>query len=180
MRMHPVDDWIYGADRGLSPADFEKYDVSTDPATIVGDSPYHGDYPIGGNIWISEAGDQLVVAGAATFASNPDGLLDMIYQGSLPDDVEIQWADHTTEFGEWAVLLTDDSTELPNELAYYDEQTLARVSSGPLSDIPTLMGPVTTVGSHVFFNADGSKVIVVLEGTLTMDNYAVEVRDLGR
>ena len=53
-------------------------------------------------------------------------------------------------WGKVASLLPDGRTTtdvLTLALAYYVEQTLARLSSGPLSDIPTLTGPVTTVGS---------------------------------
>lgn len=57
---------------GLSPIDITWY--SADPATAlvtqIGDSPYHGDYPMGGRLFLSAAED-LVFTGAGTyFATN--------------------------------------------------------------------------------------------------------------
>ncbi|MEM6302688.1 MAG: PKD domain-containing protein, partial [Pseudomonadota bacterium] len=72
IRVHPIENWIYGADNNVTPMDFEKWDVSTFPPTSIGDSPYHGDYAIGGNIWISEDGDRAVVAGGNTFNLSSD------------------------------------------------------------------------------------------------------------
>jgi hypothetical protein len=61
-RLHPAGDRMYGADRGLSPSDIERYDVSAGPAHNVYDSPYHGDYGMCGDLWFSEDGLRIFTA----------------------------------------------------------------------------------------------------------------------
>src|SRR5207247_2440005 len=55
-KLHPNGTAIYGADNGLSPSDIEKYDISGGTARYLYDSPYHGDFPMCGDLWISNDG----------------------------------------------------------------------------------------------------------------------------
>lgn len=54
IKMHPSQKYIYGADRGLSPSDIEKYDLRDGEPKYLYDSPYHGDYAVCGDLtWSS-------------------------------------------------------------------------------------------------------------------------------
>jgi hypothetical protein len=75
--------YLYAANNGLSPSDFEKWDLRSGKAVRVGDSPYHGDYPICGNIWPSEDGTRLYTPCGATFRATTDPATDMTYAGTF-------------------------------------------------------------------------------------------------
>ncbi|MEM1187457.1 MAG: PKD domain-containing protein [Pseudomonadota bacterium] len=180
IRMHPIENWVYGADTGLSPSDFEKWDVSTFPPTSIGDSPYHGDYYIGGNIWISEDGDRAVVAGGNTFNLSSDPNLDMTYSGGVDNGLRVQWADHSTEIDTWAMVPSQNATaEFAGKLLMYSDQFFNLIESRPLASIPTATGGANADATHVFFTDDGSRAIVMLQGEGVIDRYAVQLIDLG-
>lgn len=58
-KLHPSGKYIYGADNGVSPTNFEKYDITGGTAQYMYDSPYHSEYNFNGDIWISEDGERL-------------------------------------------------------------------------------------------------------------------------
>lgn len=82
-RLHPSEKWIYGADNGLSPSDIEKYNIENGTAVNLYDSPYHGDYPMSGNLWFSEDGDRIFTKGKTVLKTSSDKASDMIYNGAL-------------------------------------------------------------------------------------------------
>jgi hypothetical protein len=175
--MHPIHGWVYGANRGLSPSDFEKWDVSSFPSVSVVDSPYHGVYAIGGNIWISEDGDRLVVAVGNTFRPSSDPDTDMTYMGAVPDNVLIAWADHATETGEWAVVTTDnyDDDTMEDKLIFYDDVYFNQLRVQDFEPIPTAASAIPTKADRVFYSDDGSTIILLLEGEGILDKFAVQV-----
>jgi hypothetical protein len=181
IRMHPVENWIYGADN----SDFEKYDVSTYPPLYVDDAPPHGSDPIGGNIWISETGNHLLVARWNIFHSSAHPGLDMTHAGSLPDFFQSQWANHSAEAGLWAVMTQEDTSSsiesLKHKLFLYSDDVFVRQSVSSFSSILTPQGRVPASGnasSRVFFNANGDKIILITYNSGLVDEYAVEIRDL--
>ncbi|WP_425411162.1 PKD domain-containing protein [Hyphococcus sp.] len=180
IRMHPNKPWVYGADRGLSPSDFEKWDVSTFPSTSLGDSPYHGDYPIAGNIWISESGNQLLVAGGNAFHSKADPSVDMTYAGRLADaGARVEWADHSSEAKAWAVATAEFSDEdTRGKLAFYDDEFLNRLRIEDPAPIPGAGGAShDTSASKVFYSEDGMQLIVLLRADGLFDNIAVHINE---
>lgn len=80
-RLHPNLEWIYAADTKLSPSDFAKW--GTDPLSYLRECPYHGDYPISGNLWYSADGAYIITRGGSVFYSTDDASTDMTYRGSL-------------------------------------------------------------------------------------------------
>ena len=180
LRMHPSRNWIYIATRGLSPSGFGKYDLSRFPTITETGSPYHGDYPISGNIWISEDGDRLLVAGGASFHASADPNTDMTYAGRLPQHFPIQWADHSAESDEWAVVTNDfenDRGEV-SKLAFYTGQHLNEVSMHDLAGIPkSQAGDAATSASHIFHTQEGSRVILILNGSGLLNSFAIQVTD---
>ncbi|MCP8899049.1 PKD domain-containing protein [Gilvimarinus xylanilyticus] len=80
LALHPSEDWLFAADNGLSPSDFEKYDISRDQIKSVGDSPYHGDYRIAGNLWITPDGSRLITRGGDAFFTSDMTYIDSVSQ----------------------------------------------------------------------------------------------------
>jgi|GEM_PF-1204848 len=174
LRMHPNGRWIYGADVGLSPSDFEKWDVSTYPPVTKGDSPYHGDYPIAGNIWISEDGDDLLVAGGYLFNSSEDPAVDMTYLDDLPNMGGIRWADHSTERNEWAVAEMTGTAPLVEYFADTDFQHLRDLA---IQKMPTLGGEIAVEPTWLFLSDDGVKTLVISAAPNGEDRFVLQVSD---
>lgn len=177
LRMHPVFDWIYGADVGLSPSDIEKWDASTFPTLRRGDSPYHGDFPFSGNIWISEDGERLFAASGNTFRSSADALLDMTYAGSVSESVFAIWADHSQERGEWAVAtnIWTNTPDLREKIVYFEDVFSGLLRSESSAPVPTHLRENPSTPRFVFFNDDGSRVIAVIEALDLDDPVAVQI-----
>lgn len=83
VRLHPNGVSIYGANNGLSPDDLEHYDIGAGVGTRLRDSPYHGDYPICGNLWINEEGSTIYSACGRAFRASMNADQDMRYAGAL-------------------------------------------------------------------------------------------------
>jgi hypothetical protein len=96
-RLHPSGKYIYGADNGLSPSDIEKYDIQNGVANMLYDSPYHGDYPMNGNLWFSEDGNRIFTRGKTVLKTSEIKSTDMLYNGTLNTDSNIEWLEHSTE-----------------------------------------------------------------------------------
>lgn len=151
-RLHPGGNAIYGADNGLSPADIERYDISTGPVSAVRDSPYHGDYAMCGNLWFSEEGLRIFTRCGNTFTASAVPSEDMLYRGSLTGTTSIQHLHHATASG--------NVLALADTLSIHDYATLAREG---LLQLPQLnLGtryPMT--GRFVFHSTDASKFYIV-------------------
>ena len=83
-RLHPSGDTLYAANNGLSPDDIENYHVETGTVSLFGDSRYHGDYAMCGNLWISDDGARIYTTCGATFGASAVPANDMLYAGTLP------------------------------------------------------------------------------------------------
>lgn len=95
-RLHPSGKYIYGADNGLSPSDIEKYDIQNGVANMLYDSPYHGDYPMNGNLWFSEDGNRIFTRGKTVLKTSEIKSTDMLYNGTLTADSNIEWLEHSS------------------------------------------------------------------------------------
>jgi hypothetical protein len=67
-KLHPGGAAIYVATRGLSPSDLERYDLEPNgvPKRAY-DAPYHGDYPVCGDLWFSDDGALIYTACGKVF-----------------------------------------------------------------------------------------------------------------
>lgn len=75
---------IYGATIGVSPADINRYDLDdAGTASEAYDSPYHGDYPIGGNLWLGKDGTSIFTRAGTVFRASDVEAEDMTYRGKL-------------------------------------------------------------------------------------------------
>lgn len=120
-RLHPNGEWAYGADNGLSPSNIEKYNVSSDIVQDLYQSPYWGDYTMGGNLWYSENGKKIFVRGGNAFQSTDEKSTDMIYVGAFSGNYGlIRWA---SDSAEQSLVLTVHENS-PQYLNSYDDEYL--------------------------------------------------------
>jgi len=184
MKLHPSGDYIYGADTGLSPSDFEKYDIRNGVASYMYDSPYHGDFSFGGNIWISEDGLRLFAASRNVFLSSENEDNDMTYNGSLEGEYAVSTLDHSSTSGLIATVLYEGSTwnGFPsNTVRIYEDQFLNLESE---KSIPPFLVPDGMGGGTVYqsqgrigmFNQSGSIFHIFVqaeEGSGLLNNWAL-------
>lgn len=172
LRMHPQGGKVYAANRGLSPSDIEKWTVSDiDNITHV-DSPYHGTYPMSGNVWISESGDRLVVAGGHVFRASDDPSLDMVYVATLPAGLIPNWADHSNPAGMWAIASA-------NLVTLITDTTYSTVRTVPVEPPFFDQANTSPIVDQVYFSEAGDKVIVVAHSDqVSSDQYVVQITNL--
>ena len=80
LTLHPDQDWVFAANTDTSPSDIEKFDVSGVSISASGDSPYHGDHRMSGNVWATPDGDSLITRGGDSFLA-----ADMTYVKPITD-----------------------------------------------------------------------------------------------
>jgi len=184
MKLHPSGDYIYGADRGLSPSDFEKYDIRDGVANYLYDSPYHGDFSFGGDLWVSEDGLRLYAASRNVFLTSENRENDMIYNGSLEGEYSISTLDHASETGRIATVLYDDNTwsGFPsNVVRIYEDEFLNFQSE---IGIPPFLVPDGAGGGTVYqsqghigmFNQAGTAFYIFVQaeqGSGLINNWAL-------
>ena len=171
VRMHPIGSRVYAADRGLSPSDIERWDVTDIDNITSRDSIYHGDYLMGGNIWINESGSRLIVAGGHVFRSSEDPNIDMRYVESLPLGIRPLWADHSNEAGRWVIVSA-------NQISFVTDSTYQ--PAGELDIEPLFIDPDNLEPSidKVFFSEGGDKTIVIVHSDgVSQDNYVIQILD---
>lgn len=175
LRMHPNGVWVYGADVGISPSDFEKWDVSGATAVYKGDSPYHGDYQIQWNLWVSEDGDDILVAGGHLFNASDDPAVDMRYLDTLPGVAYIDWADHSAEKNEWfaAVPVSGDGYEV----AIFADTDFQRTGTLDLEIMPpgAVTNPVTPI--RLFLTDNGGEALILSRRNTGEDRYFLQISD---
>lgn len=155
IKMHPSQQYIYGADRGLSPSDIEKYDIRAGVPSYLYDSPYHGDYAMCGDLWMSQDGLRIFTKCGNVFRSSEVREQDMAYNGNLAADGGIMSLSHSQDS---IAYIAGSETNFVN---YYSYTALAWQSNEelPLAFVNEHQYP--TYGRYIFHRADGSVVTLV-------------------
>ena len=83
IKLHPTESYIYAADTDSYPSDIEKLDISCRSIQALYDSPYHGDYPMSGDLEISPDGTKIFTRSGHIFRSTESQSTDMTHIGSL-------------------------------------------------------------------------------------------------
>ncbi len=160
-RLHPNGTAIYGADNGLYPSDIEKYDISGGPAAFLYDSPYHGDYLMNGNLWISEDGLKIFTKGGNAFRSSAVQADDMRYIGALEGLVGTNFSGpvsltHSASAGKVAAIPNTPysvTNPLDTEIRIFDYTYLTFQRSIALPGH----------GVHVFYDKTGTKIYSIVK-----------------
>jgi hypothetical protein len=170
-KLHPSGTKIYGADNGLSPSDIERYGIGGGTATYAYDSPYHGDYPMCGDLWISEDGLRIFTACGMTFhANDTQGSTagsDMTYAGALESTPAVEWVDHSSAQGLALVVPAATSTGYPpvttgdSEIRIFGADFLALQQVVPLPRVGVGGRGYAAHGRFAFFSRDGTSRYVL-------------------
>ncbi len=187
-KLHPSGNYIYGANNGLSPSDFEKYDIRNGVADYLYDSPYHGDYAFSGNIWIADDGNRLFARSRNVFIATENVATDMTYNGQLAGSNNVTTLDHSSAAGKiYAILYGGDIWDSypSNEVRKYEATYLNYTGSVQLPGflVPDGSGDgnyIESAGHFGFFNSNGSKFYVLVrarEGSGMLNDWAVVTVD---
>ena len=183
-KLHPGGTTIYGADNGLSPADIEKYDISGGTASYLYDSPYHGDYAMCGDLWISEDGLRIFTRCGNVFRSSPNQYSsgttpeDMTYNGTLENLSMVRHLSHSQTIGKIAAVPdnTYSSTSADTEVQIFNYDYLTFSSKVALpSFVLSSTSAYAGHGKYVFYSSDAMKYFVVLQA----DNASGMLHDYG-
>ncbi len=177
IRLHPNGQWVYAANRNSSPDDIYKWDVTTRPASLLGDSPYTSEYTMGGDLWINETGSSIMVATGNLFRSTSSNN-DMTIIGRLQNLDRLAWANHHEAEGLWAVLdhrSWADTVRSGTQIYLYNDTSLGRTKTISLEDIPNLPSPGVITASQVHFTLDGNHLVAMLMAESGTDTHAIMV-----
>lgn len=169
-RLHPSEKYIYGADNGLSPSDIEKYDIQNGTASMIRDSPYHGDYSMGGNLWFSEDGNRIFTRGKTILRSSELASEDMYYNGSLAVTNPIQSLFHSQAADRLFVLTYTyswSSTVADADLQVFDNSYLNYKGKYTLEKFVNNNQFYNAEGKFVFASEDGKSIYVLTKAVST-------------
>lgn len=162
-RLHPSGTKLYVADATLSPADIERWDVSGSAASYVNDSPYHGEYPMGGDLWFTQDGNSIITRLGHVFYASNNPAIDMTHRGSI-GLADHNWVTHSLQLGVLAALETEyDQFSNPYRffLRIYNEQQLTQVRSEELPDTTYNNMTYKSAGRFAAYNATSTKLYVI-------------------
>jgi hypothetical protein len=162
-RLHPSNMIAYGATTNISPGDIYRYDVASSPVVVVGDSPYHGQYEMGGGVWFTQDGASIITRSGNIFNSSSNPMLDMTYAGTLGLG-DYNWVTHAPAAGKLAALRTEyDAWFNPSQflLRIYNDTQFTLLRTIMLPDTPYNSMTYPSAGRFVAFSADSSKLYVI-------------------
>ncbi|MGC4064170.1 MAG: hypothetical protein QM784_05915 [Polyangiaceae bacterium] len=175
-KLHPSGTVIYGITVGVSPTDIERYDISSGIVGTVEDSPYHGDYFMCGDLWISKDGMRIITGCGTAFRAAPGTKDDMTYSGKLEDSTasantygpRYQSIAHDAKNGKIYAIPANDTFASPNapsaKEATVDVFGYEYLSFETTRAIPCMHAgdhDVTMYGRYVFAAAAGDYVYVL-------------------
>lgn len=168
-KLHPNGLAIYGADNGQSPSDIERYGIELGPPTVLYDSPYHGDYDMCGDLWLSDDGGRIFTRCGNTFRASNNQRDDMTYAGSLGMLDHVRHLDHSRIASRVVVIpdsvdsWSDDPVVEDTQLQFYGDQFLDFQDSIELPMVATPTGCFDLHGRFAFFDSSGEVVHVLAQ-----------------
>lgn len=165
-RLHASGTRIYGADRGVSPDDLIRYDISG--AGITGmDSRYHGEYSMCGDLWLSEDGARIFTACGNVFRSTEAAATDITYNGRLASpEGRFLWVAHSSEARQVVAVPAVGWSGTGNEdtlLRLYEDEFLAAAGTVAVSPFIFPAGVYAGHARSVFFSSDGSRRFALVQ-----------------
>lgn len=189
-KLHPSGKFVYGAGNGLSPSDIEKYDIQNGSASYLYDSPYHGDYDMGGNLWFEENGERLFTRAGTVFKTSETQSMDMIYNGKITFEENyrsILWLDQLDLRRELYLVITGnwyyDDPNVPY-VYVYNSDNLTYKNKMRVEDFPVATDNSYAVYSaspyFVFANSNGAELYVITKaiGSGLSHEWAIETMEI--
>lgn len=169
---------IYTSDNGLSPSDITRWNLDKGTASYVGDSRYHGDYAMCGNLWMSDDGDTIYTACGNAFKASATAAQDMLYTGALPLSNgtygwKIMSLSQTSAINEIALIEADNyqcliipTAACYNHLNLYTSDFMQLKNKFSLAPLAVAGRSYGQRGTAVFHGADGAGLFLIsrLEG----------------
>lgn len=190
-KIHPSEKYIYGADNGLSPMDIEKYDIQNGTASRLYDSPYHGDYPMGGDLWLTEDGDRVITRGGGVYKTSELQENDMLYNGriSIPN-INYPYCpciDHSKTNNEFYILIRPYYDEPKAPFVYIvnsENLTFKNTISLEKYQVSDYQGNTTLYEAEPYFafaHSNGEKLFVLTKaiGSGLVHEWALQIFDIG-
>lgn len=178
LKLHPSGKFIFAANTTVSPSNVHKVNISQGKASSHYSTPYHGNFPFDGDIWIADDGLQFFAKSGYIFKITDDRAFDMTNIGKLASDHQFTSIDHSSKNGKIYGLYK------ANILAKYDfsYQLLEKVTLPPFM-IKDSFGNYHLPNSHAqfgFFNREGDMYYTIskslgrnyIPGMLT-DHWAI-------
>jgi hypothetical protein len=168
-KMDPTEKFIYGVSFNSFPSNLHKFDISNYVADYMYSSPYHGDYEMSNNLWISEDGDKILTKGKSVFQTGNNKNNDMLYIGALQNTASyyINYMVHSKIKNRvYAVTFTG------NTAMEYDYSSLTVTNQYPLEDFiiqttPTSGTVYNANGKYIFINSSGTDLYILTKPTNT-------------
>lgn len=186
-KLHPSGKYIYGAINGLSPSDVEKYDIQGGTARYLYDSQYHGDYSMGGDLWLEESGERLITKFGTVFKTSEVQSMDIIYNGSITLEGSyrsILWLDQLDLNHELYLILQSSNwyDEEPNPpfVYVYNSENLVYKTKIRVEDFSVGTGDDAIVYAaspyFVFANSNGEELYVITkaDGSGLLHEWAIQ------
>lgn len=190
-KLHPSGKYIYGADNGISPMDIEKYDIQNGTANRLYDSPYHGNYAMGGDLWLTEDGNRIITRGGTVYKTSEIQESDMLYNGkiNIPDynNPYCPWIDHLEINKEFYIIIRPKYNEPKAPFIYVvnsDNLIFKRTISLEKYQVTDYQGLVIFYEAEpyfVFANSNGKELYVLTKaiGSGLVHEWAIQTFDIG-
>jgi len=151
---------MYGVTNDVLPTDVQKYTLGTGTASKLWDSPYQGDYPMCGALWVGA--DRVLTRCGRSFWTTSSQLTDLYYAGAV-DTSWIRHADHNQFAHRFAAIPAAFDSGGNGTVRLFHEDTLAfEKSLGPTVFMRGITRPLALV-RFVFFSPAGDKLYLVTE-----------------
>jgi len=160
-RLHSSGAAIYGASRGLSPADIEKYSISGGSVAYLYDSPYHGDFSMCGDIWPSADGNRLVTACGNVFRSTTTRSTDMTYFTALLGVRSVRFVADSQAAGATLAIASPGTATADTVVHKFANADMAYLTTIPLPYFLVNTAGYFAHGRFVFYNSNGNEFYVV-------------------
>ena len=177
-KLHPDGNRLYAVVTQSSPDDIENYDVASGVISKRPvDSPYHGQYYMGGDLWLKADGSTIYTASGNTFRASVDPGSDMRYIGSIPlspmdyneDTYRIRSLSQSASAGEIALIEELNlSCSQPfvwphacySHLALYDDTYMSRSQVFAFPPVVVNSHSFRQQGLFAFHRNDNAKVLI--------------------
>jgi len=99
LKSHPSGKFIFAANTFVSPSNVDKIDITKGKASGNYSTPYHGDYPFAGDLWVADDGSQFFSRGGYAFTISDNRTFDMTNIGRLKSDHYFATIAHSSKNG---------------------------------------------------------------------------------
>ncbi|MEK7316707.1 MAG: hypothetical protein AAB011_11025 [Candidatus Eisenbacteria bacterium] len=167
-RLHPSGDYIYATDNGVDPPDVRKFTIQGGGAGNLYDSPYHGEYQFGRDLWISDDGTRIFMAIGSVLAVSEVMNSDMVHVAEMDGFLWARWIEQSAAAGRVLCVPGEDTfTPAPSEIVSFGWPGLE--FRGTVALEPTLLDDGTpdgimadSKGRFVFIDAPGTSAFAIV------------------